>query len=101
MVVNIIRDKTVVTRKIHCCSACGRAFKASTKMRTQVNIYEGSIGTWRECPTCTELISKFPDHFKDEGVFPHLCVDEILVKGQTPEDLLEKLISDNLYFRED
>lgn len=63
-------------------------------MRTQVNTYDGIV-TWRECPTCMELISKYGSRFQDgygyEGIFYADCVRDVLEPGQMPEDLLKKL----------
>lgn len=89
---DILSDKIVTTRKPHRCCACGRLFEKGTKMRTQVNTFDG-IQTWRECPTCQELLSKFRSHFEDN--YDHItysdCVGEVLERGQTPEDLLRAL----------
>jgi rubredoxin len=89
---DILSDKIVTTRKKHRCSACGRIFEAGTKMRTQVNTSDG-LQTWRECPTCQELLSKHRSKFEDD--YEHLCyefcVNEVLEKGQTPEELLASL----------
>jgi ribosomal protein S27AE len=88
---DILSDKIVTTRKKHNCSACGRVFDKGTKMRTQVNTYDG-IQTWRECPTCQELLSKHRSRFDDGyNVCWMNCVDEALERGQTPEDLLSAL----------
>jgi len=89
---NILRDKIVKTRKKHNCDACGRLFEKGTMMRTQVNTYDG-IGTWRECPTCMELLSKYRSHFADEYdyIFHSDCVGIVLDRGQTPEELLSML----------
>lgn len=89
---DILRDKVVITRKKHNCSACGRVFEKGTKMRTQVNTFDG-IQTWRECPTCQILLSKYRSHFEDgyDHITYELCVDEVLERGQTPEDLLNKM----------
>jgi len=89
----ILRDKFVVTRKKHRCSACGRVFEKGTQMRTQVNTLDG-IHTWRECPTCTELLSEYVSHFEDDdGTCSEDCVNQVREIGQTPEDLLIKLKS--------
>lgn len=85
---DILSDKIVTTRKIHRCNACERSFPIGTKMRTQVNTSDG-LQTWRECPTCHELIDKYPYLFED---YDHTCysgcVREALQKDQTPELLL-------------
>ncbi len=88
---DILSDKVVTTRKDQMCNACGRIFPAGTKMRTQVNTYDG-IRTWRECPTCYQLLIKHPEYFEgDDGLFNEGCVLGSLERGQTPEQLLEKL----------
>ena len=88
---DILSDKIVITRKKHRCSACGRLFENGTKMRTQVNTFDG-IQTWRECPTCTELLSEYRSHFEDyDGMCYQGCVNEACESGQTPEQLLEQL----------
>jgi hypothetical protein len=88
----ILKDKTVKTRKHHRCSACLWMYVSGTIMRTVVNVYEGDFGTWRECPTCVELLKKYPKHFDDgHGIFEQGCVDAALNQGQTPEELLIEL----------
>ena len=86
---DILSDKIVTTRKKHMCNACGRTFDKGVKMRTQVNVTDG-IQTWRECPTCTELLSTHRSYFEDDSdrVCYEFCVSEVLERGQTPEQLL-------------
>jgi DNA replicative helicase MCM subunit Mcm2 (Cdc46/Mcm family) len=92
---DILSDKIVITRKKHRCSACSRLFDKGTKMRTQINTYDG-IQAWRECPTCTELLSTYRSHFEDEdGICHQDCVNEVRELGQTPEDLLNQLNQNN------
>jgi predicted nucleic acid-binding Zn ribbon protein len=65
-------------------------------MRTQVNTFDG-IQTWRACPTCEELLSKHRSYFADdENICSESCVNEVLVKGQTPEELLNELKNETL-----
>jgi hypothetical protein len=89
---DILSDKIVTTRKPHMCSACMRTFDAGSRMRTQVNTYNG-FNTWRECGTCQELLSAHRSLFEDgyDHVVPEGCVLEVLERGETPEQLLEKL----------
>lgn len=88
---DILSDKIVVTRKKHRCNACLRIFEKGTKMRTQVNTYDG-IQVWRECPTCTELLSKYREHFEDADRMCYRdCVNDVCDVGQAPEQLLEQL----------
>lgn len=88
----ILSDKIVTTRKPHVCSACCRRFETGAKMRTQVNTSDGLV-TWRECETCQKLLSKYRSRFEDD--YDHMCyegcVNEVLERGQTPEDLLSNL----------
>ena len=85
-----LRDKIVVTRKRHKCNACLRYFDKGTKMRTQVNIEDG-IQVWRECPTCTELLSDHRTVFED---YDNLCFEGCVADElseldlKSPEDLL-------------
>ena len=89
---DILSDKIVKTRKKHNCCACGRVFDKGTQMRTQVNTLDG-LQTWRECPTCQELLSTHREHFEDESdrICYSGCVSEYLERGQTPEELLSVL----------
>ena len=88
---DIISDKVVITRKKHRCCACGRIFERGTQMRTQINTCDG-IQAWRECPTCTLLLSTHRSYFEDcDGTCYQDCVNEVCELGQTPEQLLEKL----------
>ena len=91
---DIVSDKIVKTRKKHICNACGRIFGKGTMMRTQVNTLNG-IQTWRECPTCTELLSKYRSYFEDncDHICYEFCVNEVLARGQTPEVLLSSLVN--------
>lgn len=86
---DILRDKIVKTRKKHNCSACWRVFDKGTQMRTKVNTFDGIV-TWRECPTCTELLQKYRSLFEDDydRMAYEGCVNEALYRGQTPEQLL-------------
>lgn len=89
---DILSNKIVKTRKKHNCSACGRGFEKGTQMRIQVDAFDG-IGVWRECPTCTKLLSKYSSHFEDDydNMYFRNCVNEVLEGGQTPEELLNVL----------
>lgn len=90
----ILSEKVVITRKRHECNACGRMFEAGTSMFTQVNVNDG-IQTYRECPTCSELIARYPSYFQDE--FDHTIPAYIVhdncmeFKVNTPEELLDYL----------
>ncbi len=90
---DILRDSIVITRRTHKCTACGRKFEAGTRMRTQVYVDSGDVYTWRECPTCQELLSKHRSKFEDdyENTCCEFCVKDSLKIGQTPEQLLDLL----------
>jgi len=88
---NQLSDKIVTTRKRHRCDGCGRVFEPNTKMRT-LTFAEDTIFTWRECETCSILLTKFRDEFDDgSGICDRYCVADSLNRGQTPEQLLEEL----------
>ena len=95
---DVLSDKIVKIRKPHMCNACGRLFEAGTLMRTQVQADNG-IQTWRECPTCMELLSKHRNHFRQYDDFDDIClefcVNEELKCDQTPESLLYILNDSN------
>lgn len=58
----------------------------------RINYALRKIQGWRECPTCTELLSTYRSHFEDEdGICHQDCVNEVRELGQTPEQLLELL----------
>ena len=87
----ILNEKTVRSRTHHRCSACLRIFPAGVMIRKATVLY-GGIGTWKECPTCAELLRKDPKRFDDgSGIFEYGCVDAALNQGQTPEELLSEL----------
>ena len=92
---DILSDKIVRTNKKHMCSACGRIFQKGTMMRTQVNTYDG-IQTWRECPTCQQLLKKYAEQFESsDNMFEEFCVMNTLEQKQTPEYLLNSLEKPN------
>ena len=88
MIMDILSDKIVTTRKQHMCNACARVFPKGTTMRRQVNTSSGIV-SWYECSTCQILLSKHRSHFEGDGLCYELCVNEALEYDQTPEDLLE------------
>ena len=90
----IIGEKGVVTRKKHRCSACLRVFPAGTRMR-KVAVSDAGVSTWKECPTCVELLKKDPVRFSDGfGILEYGCVDACLDVGQTPEMLLDEMLGE-------
>ena len=87
---NILRDKIAATRKSHLCNAYDRVFPAKTMMRAATCADNGEIWVWRECPTCNELLKKFPKDFDDGfGAFESFCIANVLDEGETPEMVLE------------
>ena len=91
---DILDDTIVKTRKEHLCDACHRRFPKGSIMRSQVNVGDGGIYNWRECETCTQLLSKHREVFTNPGDFNICysnCVNEACEEGETPEMLLKKL----------
>lgn len=89
----ILKDVLITTRKDHNCFCCGRLFPKKSKMKLQVNAnndYRTMNNIWT-CLTCEELISKYPNRFISDGYFKDSCIADCLDKGQTPEDLLNKI----------
>ena len=87
---DILKDKTVTTRKPHKCLMCGRVFPAGTQMNYQVNTCDGLCAVYT-CNTCMELRDHIEIDVWEEG-FTENCVTEEMVdfnfKG-TPEEYLE------------
>ena len=93
---DILESKIVTTRNPHVCDACLRKFEPGTKMFTQTVVDSGDIWKWRLCPTCYELLTKYPKDFNDGyGCYEGGCVDDSLGKGETPEMLLESYNKNN------
>jgi hypothetical protein len=90
---DIISDNIVKTRKEYRCETCGRKFPKGTQMKAQVIVDSGIIYTWRQCLTCTELISNYPDEFidydDDNAIYPWCVRDR--ANGISPEELLQEL----------
>lgn len=90
----VLSTNRVLTRKSHVCSACGRLFPSGTDMIVQAVADGGSVHSWRQCMTCTELLKLKPKLFADnQDIFDEFCVQEVLHNGEypgmTPEDLLK------------
>lgn len=91
---DILSDKIVKTRKEHLCDACHRRFPKGSLMRSQINVIDGDINNWRECETCTQLLSKHRSLFVDpseHNICYSGCVSDFCQKCETPEMLLERL----------
>ena len=57
-----------------------------------VTVEFDGLSTWRECPTCEELLRRDSVRFSDGcGLHEYGCVDSALDIGQTPEMLLEEM----------
>lgn len=84
-----LKNKTVLTKKMHRCFSCIRSFPAKTKMNYWVGIYEGDFNALYACVTCVEIMNMRQDENADG--FEHGFVNEMLEKDQTPEQLLEEL----------
>ena len=94
--VKLLKDKTVTTRKVHVCSACLLMFPKGTQMRMVTCVDNNEIYTWKECPICKELLSKYYHKFDDGyGGYIEGCIDEYLERNQTPEMLLNELNNQN------
>ena len=79
-------------RKNHICDACCRVFGVGVEMNNVVVADQGCIDTWRECPTCTELLKKYPENWSDGfGILDAGCVDNYREIWETPEELLQRL----------
>lgn len=79
----------VTTRKTHKCFCCRRNFPAGTNMRYWTVVSEDGFSSGYECATCEELLSLAKNDFHTEEGYPEGCVDEALIKGETPETLLQ------------
>lgn len=86
-----ISSKIRTNKKDHKCDACWRICITGVKMNNVTVSDQGSLYTWRECPTCMELLKKYPEKFTDGlGVFEAGCVYNYRKLFETPEMLLER-----------
>ena len=95
---HIFSDKKVKTRKKHECFACNRMFPKGSKMRCQINNYDGDMASVYWCETCESLCNEFHNKFYDkfEGIYPYSIVNDSIYEfmdgeNLTPEDLLKYL----------
>jgi len=66
---DVLTDKTVITRKSHQCFGCGHVYKAKTKMRYTTSVDVGTINSAYWCQTCLEVIEKTYDyHDMQDGI---------------------------------
>ena len=82
----LIKSNTVTTRKSHQCFSCLRTFPANTKMNAWAGKYQGDFNSGYSCMTCVEIMNSC----EDEDGYPEGFVNDMLEKGQTPEQLLEE-----------
>lgn len=80
-----LRSKTVVIRKDRQCWACYRKLPIGTAMNYYVGIYEGDFQTGYTCLACQEIMT-----ISGEDEFAEGYVSELLEKGESPEQFLEK-----------
>ena len=83
-----LSNKTVVVRKQRQCFSCLRVFPTGTKMNYWSGISEGDFSSVYSCMTCVEIMNMPQD--PDEDTFPEGYVREMLEKGETPEQLIER-----------
>ena len=91
----ILSTKSVKTRKDYICCGCLRKLQKGTIMETSAIADGGTVYNWRTCITCTELLNKNADYFKNyDDVFEAGCVSDSLgdiPNSETPEKLLFEL----------
>ena len=85
----LLKNKVVKTKKQHECFSCLRVFPTGTKMNYQAGVHDGDFSTCYSCMTCVEIMNA-SEYYDDEG-FGEGYVDELLNKGQTPEEYLNEL----------
>lgn len=93
-----LRTGIVKTRKVHICFACKRLFPKGTEMQLQTNVYGGEIYNIYTCETCGDLLYEYPHLFETDDEFQQGCVKEYISQynnGDTPEELLDKLVESN------
>lgn len=83
-----LTNKNVVIRKQRQCFSCFRVFPTGTKMNYNSGVYEGDFSAVYSCMTCVEIMNMPQD--PDENTFPEGYVAEMLEKGETPEQLIER-----------
>ena len=82
-----LKQKAVTTRKPHQCFSCLRVFPPKTTMVYWAGIYEGDFNSVHYCLTCQDIFS-----YDTEGDgFMEGYTTEMLNRGETPEQLLERL----------
>ncbi len=82
-----LKEKFVKIRKPKICHGCLRKFETGTKMYYWVGISDGDFGDCYMCETCSSLMGVI----KSEDGYSVGFVAEELNRGETPEQLLERL----------
>jgi hypothetical protein len=80
--------KEVKIRKPQYCHGCSRKFEPGTKIVYSVGVNYGDFWAIYNCKACDTLMQK-ADYYDYWDGFPEGWVNELLGKGQTPEDLLK------------
>ena len=81
-----LSSKIVKIRKEHQCYSCYRKFPIGTQMNYWAGLYEGTFNACYSCLTCVQVMN-----MDTETEFPEGYVHEMLSKGESPEQLLERL----------
>lgn len=85
-----LKYKEVTTRKAHRCFSCVRIFPIGAKMFYWVGTIGSDFNASYCCNTCSDIIS-----YDDETEYDYGYVDNMLSEGQTPEDLLNEIKSND------
>lgn len=83
-----LRSKFVKIRKDRQCFSCYRISKIGVQMFNWVGIWEGAMCSSYMCETCRKISDILPS---EEDGYPEGWVKEMLVTGQSPEDLLTEI----------
>ncbi len=86
MSIETFRSKNVIVRKQRQCSMCLRIFPTNTKMNYWVGKYEGDFNTAYCCMACVEIMNRC----QEEDGYQEGYTLELLNKGETPEQLIER-----------
>ncbi len=82
----VFKSKNVITNKVHRCLTCLRTFPANTKMNYWVGKYEGDFNSHYLCMSCIEITNRI----QDEDGYDEGYTLELLNKGESPEQLIER-----------
>ena len=76
----------IKTRKERRCTSCLRMFQPGTQMEHWAGVGDGVFMHYYACPTCQEILKGL-----DDNIFYTGEVADLLEKGETPEEMLEKM----------